>query len=228
MEAHLRWFSPHGLLEPESFIEIARTTNLLDDLFFAILPAVAADCAAWRRNDDDVAVTIGLPVSLLSARDLPARLEDIVAMNGLPAGNVTLEVTVDAWLHENQIAREMLTRLRIRGFGLSVADFGTGYSTIKHLLDSPFNEMKIGRAFVRAAPTDPEAAIALDSCIALAHQLGMTAVAEGVETPAQLGFVTGAGCDQVLGPIVARPMPGDELARWMSMRGSELEIAGAA
>ena len=220
-EAHLRWLNPtYGLLAPESFIGVAQSTGLLGDLFFAILPWVVTHCAEWRRNGHDFGVSIDIPVPLLASRDLPRRLDDFVTAYGLSPNHITLEVTEDAWFHEQDLAREVLTRLRIRGFGLAIDDFGTGYSTVKQLLDAPFNEMKIDQGFVHAAPEDPETAIALSSCVTLARQLDLTVVANGVETSAQWQSAAEAGCHHVQGHCVAPPMPADEFARWIVEQAS--------
>ncbi len=216
VEARLRWLSPHGLLGPESFAAVARTTGLLGDIFFAVYPAALLCCAEWRRRGHQFGVTVDLPAPLLAARDLPRRLEQSLAAYGLSAADVTLQVTEDAWLDQQESARGVLTRLRVRGFGLAINEFGAGSSTIRHLLDAPFNEMVIAESFVRAAPTDPEAAIALSSCVALARQLGITAVASGVTTPAQSKAALAVGVDTVQGDLFATPMPADQLHPWLA------------
>lgn len=227
-EAVLRWASPaHGLLTPETFIDVAQSIGVLGDLFFAVLPAVITHCAAWRRAGHDVGVSINIPAPLVASRDLPRRLDELVTAYGLAPRHITLEVAEDAWLREQDIARETFTRLRVREFGLAIDHFGTGYSTLKQLLDAPFNEMIIDKVFVHAAPSNPEAAIALSSSVALAQQLEMTVIADGIETRNQWDFAACAGCDQAQGPMVAQPMSALEFSGWLDLSTAAAEADDA-
>ncbi len=158
---------------------------------------------------------IDIPPVLLTSADLPRKLEAAVTLFGLAPEHVTFEVTEDAWLQEKGIAREVLTRLRLRGFGLAIDGFGTGFSTIKQLIDAPFNEMKLDPILINMAPADREMTIALSSYVAVAHQLDMTIVADKLETAAQEAFAASSGCDQIQGPWIAPPMSAHELAHWL-------------
>ena len=216
-EALIRWQHPqHGLLPAGSFIPIAQANDLLQEIFFVALPNAIDHCARWSRAGYGGGISINLPTAVLGARDLPNRIEAFVAAHGLEPDRVTFEVTEDGWLHGDDLAREVLTRIRIRGFGLSIDDFGTGYSGVQQLLHAPFNELKIGHDFVRAAPVDAEAAIALTSIVALAHQLDLRIVAEGVETQAEWDYVADAGCHEVQGYLISRPLPPSRYAIWLA------------
>lgn len=215
-EALVRWIHPvHGVLPPGAFLEDVQEAGLLGELTTAMFSKAAWQCAAWRRSGLDMSVSVNLPVACLGSRDLPPRLEALSARYGLCPEHVILEVTEDGWLKHEAIAREVLTRLRLRGFGLSIDDYGTGYSTAQQLLQAPFNEMKIDQSFVRSALSDKESACVLFSSIALARSLDLKVVAEGAETAGHWEMLTRAGCDLVQGFFVARPMPGDILADWV-------------
>jgi EAL domain-containing protein (putative c-di-GMP-specific phosphodiesterase class I)/ActR/RegA family two-component response regulator len=215
-EALMRWVHPaHGILAPGAFLGVVQAGRLLDPLTDMMVGAASTECARWHRLGFDIGVNVNLSMASLSVRDLPPRLEGIVIGAGAHPEHITFEVTEDAWLHQDSVAREILTRLSLRGFHLSIDDFGTGYSTVQQLLQAPFGEMKIDQCFVRSALTDEESAIVLSSSIGLAHRLGLTVVAEGAETPAQLAMLRNAGCDQAQGYGIARPMPGDQFRAWL-------------
>jgi EAL domain-containing protein (putative c-di-GMP-specific phosphodiesterase class I)/FixJ family two-component response regulator len=214
-EALVRWRHPqHGILSPGLFLTMAHEAGFADRITDFMLEAGARHCAEWRRAGLDMSVSINLPVACLTSRDLPQRLDAISTAAGLEADHITFEITEDGWLRHQAVAREVLTRLRVRGFGLSIDDFGTGYSTLQQLLQAPFNEMKIDQSFVRSAPDDPESAVALTSSIGLARRLGMTVVAEGAETAAHWALLSELGCDLVQGYYVARPMAAEAFLAW--------------
>jgi EAL domain-containing protein (putative c-di-GMP-specific phosphodiesterase class I) len=111
-------------------------------------------------------------------------------------------------------ARDILTRLRLKGFALSIDDFGTGHSSLESLQILPFNELKIDLGFVRVAETDKAARLIVESSIALGRQLGLTVLAEGVENEALWCWLNEAGCELAQGYFIGKPMPLEEMARW--------------
>lgn len=214
-EALVRWIHPqHGVLLPGHFLPAVWQACLFDQMTDLMLAEASEQCAGWRSIGLDFTVSVNLPPACLVSTGLPSRLEDIALAHGLAAEHVVLEVTEDGWLKKQRHGRELLTRLRLRGFGLSIDDFGTGFSTLQQLLHAPFNEMKIDRSFVAAAPRDPEAAIALKSSIRLARDLGLTVVGEGVETHAHWQLLQEAGCDVAQGYLIAHPLPAHAFTRW--------------
>ena len=214
-EALVRWVHPeHGVLEPGAFLPLVLGSGFADRLTTLMLSQASAECARWRASGLDYTVSVNLPLVCLEANDLPGRLDDIVVGQGLSAEHVMLEVTEDGWLNNQPNGREVLTRLRLRGFGLSIDDFGTGFSTIQQLLHAPFNEMKIDRSFVSSAPHDPEALVALRSSIGLARDLGLAVVGEGVETDAHWALLRDAGCDMAQGYLLSRALPPEDFMRW--------------
>ena len=215
-EALVRWQRPDlAVLAPGHFLPAVLAAGLLDELTEIVLRRAAAACAGWRRDGHELTVSVNLHVSSLVERDLPRRLEGIANRSGLAADQMILEITEDGWLRQAG-AREVLTRLRLQGFGLSIDDFGTGYSTLQQLLEAPFNELKIDRSFVRSAPFDDEAAAALASSITLAHRLGLAVVGEGIENVAQWRFLEQAGCGIGQGYAIGRPMPAGDFTVWLA------------
>ena len=216
-EALVRWKHPtYGLLSPNAFLPLAQASGRLEELTERVLAKAIAQCAAWRRQGVMTGISVNLPIISLQSRELPARIDAILAEHAVEPGQLTLEVTEDGWLQQQSIAREVVTRLRVRGFGLSIDDFGTGYSTHQQLLNAPFNELKLDQSFVGKALVDSESRIVLASSIAMAHQLELEVVAEGIETQAQWELLAELGCDVAQGYLVARPMPGDQLVAWKS------------
>lgn len=215
VEARLRWRNPgEGLFAPEAFLEVAQSTYLLDELVFGLLSLIAAGCSDWRGRGHDLRVSIDVPLPFLSL-SVPRRLEDLFSTCGVSPEQLTLEVSEEDWLKGGDTVREVLTRLRLRGFGLAIGRFGNGYANANQFLNAPITEIKIAPALVRAAPDDPAAAAAIASCVAFARELGLNTVADGIETPRHLEHAFRLGCDQVQGSLLAPLMPAEEFERWI-------------
>jgi EAL domain-containing protein (putative c-di-GMP-specific phosphodiesterase class I) len=203
-EALVRWKHPvHGLLSPSVFLPLAQKMGKLDELTDGMLAKAIAQCATWQLHGIITSVSVNLPIVSLLSRELPARIDKILAAHSVGPSQLTLEVTEDGWLQQQAVAREVLTRLRVRGFGLSIDDFGTGYSTLQQLLHAPFNELKLDQSFVSKALEDEESRIVLSSSIVMAHQLKLEVVAEGIENAAQWRLLADLGCDVAQGFYVA-------------------------
>jgi EAL domain-containing protein (putative c-di-GMP-specific phosphodiesterase class I) len=214
-EALVRWKHPIlGLISPNVFLPLAQQAGKLEELTDIVLATAIAQCAAWQVQGIVTSVSVNLPIVSLLSRELPARIDKILGNHSVSPGQLTLEVTEDGWLQQQAVAREVLTRLRVRGFGLSIDDFGTGYSTHQQLLHAPFSEMKLDQSFIAKALEDEESRVVLSSSIAMAHQLKIEVVAEGIETAAQWRLLAALGCDVAQGFFVAHPMPGDQLLGW--------------
>ncbi len=217
-EALVRWQHPAlGLFPPSAFVPMIERsvdfTAMLND--YAIQAAI--DCAGrWRAKGRDLRVAINLSASAFDQVDLPERIDALARQAGVPNDFITLEVT------ETQVARDALrmlevaNRLRLRRFNLSIDDFGTGQSGLSQLRKLPFNELKIDRQFVRGCATSSTNRSVVEASLALARDLGMTAVAEGVEQQADWDLLHTLGCDVVQGYFVARPMHEEGLATWIT------------
>jgi EAL domain-containing protein (putative c-di-GMP-specific phosphodiesterase class I) len=128
---------------------------------------------------------------------------------------VTLEITETAAATHLGKVLENLSRLRMRGFGLAIDDYGTGYSSMQQLVRIPFTELKIDQTFVRNAPDQPSSRAMLESSLEMVGKLGIAAVAEGVESRAEMRLLTELGCPLAQGYYIARPMAGPDFLRWM-------------
>ena len=213
-EALVRWVRPGlGMLSPAAFLPEVHAAGLIDALTGSVLTQAVAQCSVWRSAGADLSVSVNIHASSLVKRDFVDRATAILAAAHIQPADVTFEITEDGLLNHSS-AREVLTRLRLDGFGLSIDDYGTGYSTLQQLLEAPFDELKIDQGFVKSAPSDREAAVALASSVMLARQLGLRIVAEGIETESHWGLVERAGCDVGQGYAIAKPMPGNMIPAW--------------
>ena len=212
VEALLRWQHPaRGAIAPIEFIPVAESSPFIDRLTHWVSSTACEQARAWE------AVGLALEVALnVSARNLhEARLADLLeshcAAAGIGPGRVILELTETAAMQDAVQVMDVLTRLRLKGFKLAIDDFGTGYSSLVQLHRLPFNEIKIDRAFVADCARSGESRSIVRMIIDLAHALGMTTVAEGVEDMAALELLRALGCDAAQGYFIARPAGGDAL-----------------
>lgn len=226
VEAVMRWrHSRFGVLSEKSFMTVAQSVGVLDQLFFSIFEQSIVQCVAWREKGIAIGMSINVPPSVLTARDLPQRLESAARLHGLAPHQITLEVAETEWLQDRANAQAVLTRLRLRGFGLAIDDFGAGFSSIQQLLAAPFNEMKLDASFMARTLVDRESAVALSSYLAVARELDMTVVAQGVETQLHQEHAARLGCDQIQGSLIGQPMNAEACEEWLSSR--DLTTPGA-
>lgn len=210
-EALLRWRHPvHGLLAAGRFLPQVRAAALLDPLTLEVLHLALAD---RRAHELRLPLSLNLSAELLTNPHLAARLIDTVHTAGVAPGALTFEVTEDAELLDIAAALRVLIKLRLHGFGLSLDDYGAGFASLLRLSCLPCTELKIDRALVHDAWARPHLLPLLRSAIGLAGELGIEAVAEGVETAADFDVLRSLGCHQVQGYHLARPMPAADLAR---------------
>ena len=211
-EALLRWQHPtRGLLPPDAFLSMAEETGLIVSIGAWVL---AEACRELRRWQDAHTGPLPLGVAVnLSGRQLEPDLVSLVArlleQHRLDPGNLTLEITEGLITGEGRVAHETLRALKSLGVWLSIDDFGTGHSSLGRLRDYEFDELKIDRSFVGDLDSGDPTLVATQ--IAMAHGLGLGVVAEGVETEAQLDYLRKAGCEQVQGYFIARPLPALEI-----------------
>ena len=172
--------------------------------------------AQWNRNGLTVKLAVNISARSLSEMDLPDRIEQIASRHRVPCNKVVLEIT-ESWLGQDTItALDILTRLRMKGFELSVDDFGTGYATMLQLKQIPYSEIKLDQAFIRDAATDRESRSIVEAAIALGQKLGLCVVAEGIEKQADWDLIAELGCDEGQGFYIAHPMPGEAIPDWLA------------
>ncbi len=215
-EAVARWRNPkHGIVRPQDFIESMEESSLIDALTEMVVKEAAHNCGRWREAGLDINVSVNLSGKSLQDVSLADRLAKIVAGQGLEPKHLVFEVTESVATGDLGRALENLSRLRMRGFGLSIDDYGTGYSSMERLTRVPFTELKIDQSFVKNAATQPSSRAVVESSLEMAAKLGIVAVAEGVETRSEWDLVRALGCPLAQGYYFARPMDATEFMTWL-------------
>jgi len=217
VETLVRWRHPQaGMVFPDQFIGVAEANGLIDDLTRVVLTAALAQARAWQ--DAGLALRVAINVSMDNLASLD--FADYVSVQSIVAGvagkDVVLEVTESRLIGDLRNPLEILTRLRLKRFKLSIDDFGTGHSSLAQLRDIPFDELKIDRSFVHRAWADDTLRAIFDASLSLAKQLGMEVVAEGVEDRADWDFLRKTGCNLAQGYFIGRPMPAADLPAWIA------------
>jgi EAL domain-containing protein (putative c-di-GMP-specific phosphodiesterase class I)/AmiR/NasT family two-component response regulator len=216
VEALVRWEHPMlGLLQPSAFVPLMEESDAfsaqLDE--FTVREAIA--CAGrWRAEGRDLGVAINVSSRAFDRADFAERVEEYCRAAHLPVERVTLEVTETQLARDARRMKDAGARLRDRGISLSVDDFGTGLLNQAKLLELPFNELKIDRQFVDGCAVSESQRQVVESSIALAKRLKMTAVAKGIQNRAEWDLLQELGCDMVQGFSIARPMSEQSLEAW--------------
>ena len=219
VEALVRWQHPtRGLLYPDAFLPLAEKAGLMQPLSLCVLGRALRDVSAWRADGHDLSVAVNLSVSNLQDPGLPHQVGLLLDANGVPARALELEITEDILMADADKAQSVLAGLRALGVGLSVDDYGTGYSSLAYLRALPVDELKLDRSFVTNMDTDARAAAIVESTISMAHRLGMVMVAEGVETQDVADRLRLWGCDLAQGYYLSRPVPAERLLAWLEHR----------
>lgn len=219
VEALARWHHPDaGIIGPAQFVPLMEREGLVDALFDAMLDGALAAMGTWNARGMRVPVSINASPLTLENVDVPNRWRRRVEAHGIDPGLVTIEVTETAVARNFHGLLESVTRLRMHGFRVALDDFGTSYSSLQQLSELPATEVKIDRTFVDRALRYPRARVILESIVHLGRKLGMTIVAEGVETQAQSDFVRMAGCDAAQGWLHGRPAPAAALQAGAGLR----------
>ena len=217
LEALLRWNRPGGLqMLPGQFLPLIETSDMIDRIFRWVLDAAVRECRAWRGKGLDVGVSINLATHNLRDVHLPDQVSQVLADHGLPADQLTIEITESGIMGDATHAAGVCRRLRDIGVGLSIDDFGTGYSSLVHLKHLPFTELKIDRSFTHDMLANEHDAAIVRSIVDLGHQLKRVIVAEGVESQAVLDRLRAYGCDLAQGHFISRPLAREALYGWLS------------
>ncbi|HEX4333376.1 MAG TPA: EAL domain-containing protein [Usitatibacter sp.] len=233
VEALVRWRHPKkGMVPPGDFIPFAEQTGYIGEITRWVLRRAIEQCGRWQMNGSRVRMCVNI-----SARDLRQGEELVqfvsarLAEAELPAGMLCLEITESALMEDPAIAQSTLRRLRELGVATSIDDYGTGYSSLAYIKQLAVNELKIDRGFVAGMEADQRNAAIVRSTIELGHNLGLTVVAEGVETEHELAQLRRFGCDAAQGYLFARPMSAPAFERWLSglrdEAGARAGVAGA-
>jgi EAL domain-containing protein (putative c-di-GMP-specific phosphodiesterase class I)/ActR/RegA family two-component response regulator len=216
MEALVRWNHPaHGLVFPDSFIDIAEECGVIDALTDWVLREAVNQLARWVAQGWPIQVAVNVSMDNLRAPDFAKRAAAIVRDAGVSPQDVTLEITESRAMSPSPAPLESLVRLRLSRFKLSIDDFGTGHSSLAQLRDVPFTELKIDRGFVHGARGNQIIRPMLEGSIGIAKRLGMLSVAEGVETETDFYLLREIECDIAQGFFIGRPMEAAGLPAWM-------------
>jgi len=216
-EALARWTHPEkGPISPTEFVTAAEQSDRIEKLTDFVLDQAIGATAELARKGYDFGIAVNLSARMLNDRRLPERVAAVLGRHGLSADRLTLELTETAAISGSGIGIDLLTRLRDLGVRIAIDDYGTGLSTLDYLKKMPASEIKIDQSFIKTMRDNRSDLIMVQSTIGLAHSLGRTVVAEGVEDPQTLEQLRQMGCNIAQGFIVGRPMSFDELVRRMS------------
>ena len=216
-EALARWTHPEkGPISPTEFVTAAEQSDRIGKLTDFVLDQAIGAAAELARKGYDFGIAVNLSARMLNDRQLPERVSAVLRRHGLPADRLTLELTETAAISGSGNGIDLLVRLRELGVKIAIDDYGTGLSTLDYLKKMPASEIKIDQSFIRTMRDNRSDLIMVQSTIALAHSLGRTVVAEGVEDPRSLEQLREMDCDIAQGFIVGRPMSFDELVRRMN------------
>jgi diguanylate cyclase (GGDEF)-like protein len=219
VEALVRWAHPgRGLLHPDAFIDLAESAGLMGSLTSAVLDAALRQCSAWAADGICLGVAVNVSPSNLVDGAFPFEVTTQLARHGVPATRLVLEVTESLLMADRDRAIAVLERLRKAGVGISIDDYGTGYSSLAYLASLPVTELKLDRTFVAAMPGSPRATAVVTSTLQLAQSLGLVLVAEGAEDARTVAALARLDCDMVQGYHISRPLPAEQLETWLRCR----------
>lgn len=222
-EALARWEHPElGFIPPAAFIPVAENEGLIHTLTGAMVRETVSVLAKWSRHVPDMKMAINLSGEMLTDLQLPDQLLKVCRSSGVDPAQIILEVTESRVLSSSAMPIEVLARLRMNRFELSVDDFGTGYSNIDRLREFPFTELKIDQSFIRNAGNDDFAKKCVHASIDIGRALGLRIVAEGVETAEDYAFVQGLNIDQIQGFYFSKPLPVDAFAAKYFLQQAEV------
>ena len=217
VEALVRWHHPtRGLLAPDSFIPLAESTGLLRPLTHWVLSHAIADAAHWQRGGLEVPVAVNISPRSLVTGDLTAAIVDQLARHQLPSHLLEVEVTETAIMTDPAGSSHVLRQLRALGVRIAIDDFGSGYTSLAYLRTLPVDALKIDRILITDLTIDDKGLAVTKSIIDLGHSLGLSVLAEGVETAAAWRQLELLGCDEIQGYLFARPMPAGQIEGWIT------------
>ena len=221
-EALIRWFHPdEGFIPPDMFIELAEQTGLIGLVTNWVISRVLDDMVKMKANGVTLQVSINLSAQDLSNEGLRNLIEHKLTDNRLNASEVCLEVTERDMMTDVGKSLELLNYYRDRGFQLSVDDYGVGYSALAKLAELPVHELKIDKCFILKLASQKDDQIIVRSTVSMAHELGLSVVAEGVEDLESQQWLADVGCDFIQGYYLARPMSLDAVIDWVDEYRSE-------
>lgn len=216
VEALLRWEHPKfGAIPPDQIVSLAEQTKLINPLTQWIIKTATAQCAAWQKIGFDFGMAINLSAHNLKDPELPEHIKKCLKDQDLSAGQIILEITESSMMAHPAQVIETLKVLDKTGVRLAIDDFGTGFSSLTYLNQLPVDELKIDKSFIIDLEKNDNNKLIVRSTIELAHELGLTVVAEGVETPQIYRSLSSLGCDCAQGYFLSPPLKVSHLEKWL-------------
>jgi EAL domain-containing protein (putative c-di-GMP-specific phosphodiesterase class I)/ActR/RegA family two-component response regulator len=223
VEALARWTHPTlGEIRPDRFVALAEREGLIHALTMSVLRQSFGVAARWNAAGLVLSMAVNLSPTLLEDPALVRELSGLLAEHGLQARQIVLEITESSVVDCMGVALGVLARLRLKGFGLSIDDYGTGFSSMQQLARIPFSELKIDRAFVHGAHQRTNLRVILQSALDMSRRLGLATVAEGIETLADWNLVRDSGCGVGQGFLLSPAMSDDVLPDWVRRNAARL------
>jgi len=202
-EALVRWkHEEYGLLYPDSFLSLAEESGLIANLTDFVFRAAMEQARVWFANGLYMELAVNVSAQFLTDLEFPDRLLTLVKENNLDPSMLTLELTETTSIADPEVTMDILARLRVRNVKLCIDDFGTGFSSLTHLYQMPFNELKIDNSFIRDMQTNEDAKAMVEALIYLAHKLKISVCAEGVENEHALQMLEAMHCDAAQGYLI--------------------------
>ncbi len=215
-EVLVRWQHPeYGLIFPDAFINIAEESGQIGLLTVKVLDMAMKKISDLQENGYFIPLSVNVSASNISSLELPENLFGSIQDYKINPRSLVVEITESALMGELVTSLDILTRLRMKGFALSIDDFGTGFSSLSLLHKIPFTELKVDRSFVMDMDKDKEARAIVKTCIMLGHELNMRVVAEGVESGTTLKILQDLGCDIAQGYHISHPLNEEEFHKWL-------------
>lgn len=213
VEALIRWSDPHmGWIMPEAFIHIAEETGMIGNIGEWVMATACAQLRKWHEEGhDDLRVSVNLSAKQFQQPDIFEKIMGIIEKTGIKPEWLELEITESLAMQDLEHTTSILSRIRDAGFGISLDDFGKGYSSLNYLKALPITNLKIDKTFIHGISNSVNQAKIVKALISLAHSMDLTVTAEGVESSAQLGFLLKERCDTAQGYLFSKPKPAKDV-----------------
>lgn len=225
-EALVRWHHPTlGMVAPDNFIHIAEQTGQITQLTRWVISTALKQSAVWRNNGIDINIALNISAENLKEPDFYEYICEAITIYNVPESKVTLEVTESAVVDNPEAAIVLLQRFKDIGFKISIDDYGTGYSSLAQLKQLPVHELKIDKSFVQHLHEDEDDRIIVRSTIELAHNMGLSVVAEGIEDDFSLRWLTEHGCELGQGYFISRPKTTSDFTTWIKKHNNIPEVS---
>jgi diguanylate cyclase (GGDEF)-like protein len=227
VEALMRWRHPvHGLIPPERFIPLAEESGFIEQLGHWTLREACAQMRAWSDKELGIgSIAVNVSPRQFRRRGLLEFIHECVREAGVPPSSIGIEITEGLLMERGDAVEQLLDELSEMGHGIALDDFGAGFSSMAYLKRFPVREIKIDRMFIADLERGADAVAIVAAMVAMSHALGLTVVAEGVETREQMTLLERLDCDQVQGFFISAPVPAAELERFLATRAAALSSA---